>query len=48
MSSDIIKDARVEGTYYIALKAITSCAINIKFYEGNGISFNIHSLYAGE
>jgi hypothetical protein len=48
LSSNIIKDARIEGTYYVGVEAITSCAVNVKFYEVNGDGFNIHSLYAGE
>ena len=41
------KDGTIQGVYYIAIKANTSCALNAKFYEQKDSETTIHTLTAG-
>ena len=44
---DMFADYSVQGIYYLAVKAQTSCALNIKFHEKSKKDTTIHTLTAG-
>lgn len=44
----LLGDVNIQGIYYIAIIANTSCSINLKFYEKNDEQITIHTLVAGK
>lgn len=40
-------DYNLQGLYYVTVKALTSCALNIKFYDKSSEEISVHTLVAG-
>ena len=47
ITTKIIEDYTMQGLYYIGVTALTSCSLNLKFFEKNESELTLHTLAAG-
>lgn len=43
----MLDDYSLQGLYYLSVKAATSCALNVKFFEKSSEEITMHTLIAG-
>lgn len=47
ITTKILDDYTIQGLYYIGVTALTSCSLNLKFFEKNEKELTLHTLTAG-
>ena len=47
ITTELTGDFTIQGLYYIGISSLTSCALNLKFFERNTKDLTLHTLTAG-